>query len=338
MKYIFMLVLVFALFSCGKTEKKPVTKEVVNTLDELQSKANAIFGTLPKQADNPENPITEAKVSLGKKLFFDTILSKDGNISCNSCHNLDTWGVDNEPTSLGDGGQRGGRNSPTVLNAALDFTQFWDGREPDVEAQAGGPILNPIEMAMPSKEAVIERLSAHHEYPALFELAFGKESVSYDNLQRAIGVFERTLITPSRFDEYLRGDKNAMSDDEKNGLKLFIDSGCVACHSGPNLGGKMFQKFGLVAGNYWEHTGSKEVDEGRFVVTGNEADKYVFKVPGLRNIEKTAPYFHDGSVNDLSVAVDIMAKLQLGRQLKEEEISLIVTFLSSLTGETPSNK
>lgn len=319
-----------------KKDKKQESQESVQT--ELQIKANKYFAPLPEVAENPDNPLSEAKIKLGKTLYFDTRLSKDGNNSCNSCHNLETYGVDNLPTSPGDAGKNGDRNSPTVLNAALHFSQFWDGRNKDVEEQAGGPILNPVEMAIPSEEFLIKRLSEVEEYKVMFSDAYPDEEdpLSYQNLTKAIAAFERTLLTPSKFDQFLKGDADALTENEKKGLETFIDVGCIICHSGTVLGGNMFQKFGLF-GDYWEHTVSDAIDEGRFTETGNDQDKYIFKVPSLRNIEKTYPYFHDGSVNDLTDAVGIMSKLELNKNLSEEEISDIIAFLESLTGEVVYN-
>jgi cytochrome c peroxidase len=296
-----------------------------------------LFGTLPEVAENVDNPITKEKVELGKMLFFDVRLSKDNTQSCNTCHNLNTFGVDNNSFSAGNDGGLGGRNSPTVLNAALHIAQFWDGREPDVEAQAGGPILNPVEMAMPSEEAVLKRLSGIEEYVKLFGKAFPEEetSITYDNLKKAIGAFERKLITPTKFDDYIAGNDDALSSDEKEGLQTYINSGCVTCHRGNLLGGKMYQKFGLYA-DYWDFTKSEKIDNGKFDVTQNEADKYIFKVPSLRNIEKTAPYFHDGSVQELPDAIRIMAKVQVNKDLSDEEVNKIIIFLNTLTGEVPS--
>ena len=210
---------------------------------DLGKTARMIFQPLPKNAENPKNKSTEAKLILGKKLYFEKQLSKDNTQSCNTCHNLDTYGVDNQALSKGNDGGLGGRNSPTVLNAALHISQFWDGREPDVEAQAGGPILNPVEMAMPSEEAVVKRLSGMKEYPELFAKAFPKKpKITYNNLKMALGAFERKLITPSKFDIYLKGDDQALTNQEKAGLKTFIETGCVACHIGPLLGGNMYQR------------------------------------------------------------------------------------------------
>lgn len=336
-KLILLGLVVVALVSCNETVKTEVVEEiVVDQFEGLQEQAKAFFGELPAVAENPENPITEEKVALGKKLYFDVILSKDQTQSCNTCHDLNTYGVDNLPTSKGDDGSQGTRNSPTVLNAALHTTQFWDGREPDVEAQAGGPVLNPVEMAMPSEESVVKRLKAVPEYKEMFAKAFGEdESVSYDNMKKAIGAFERKLITPSKFDDYLAGNKDAFSDAEKQGLKTYIEVGCITCHMGNVLGGNMFQKFALF-GNYWGLTKSEVIDNGRFDVTQKESDRYFFKVPSLRNIEHTGPYFHDGSVADLGESVKIMAIAELNKELSDKQVNEIVTFLKTLNGDVPA--
>jgi len=220
----------------------------------------------------------------------------------------------------------------------LHMAQFWDGREPDVEAQAGGPILNPVEMAMPSQEAVVKRLSEIQEYVDMFAAAYPNDEspITYDNLKQAIGAFERKLITPSKFDAYMKGEDNALNFQEKRGLQTFIDVGCVTCHAGNLLGGTSYQKFG-VYGNYWDHTKSENIDKGRFDVTKKEMDMYMFKVPSLRNVEKTAPYFHDGSIADLREAVKIMAKVQSNKELTFDQTSDIVAFLNSLTGEIPAD-
>lgn len=244
--------------------------------------------------------------------------------------------VDNEVTSVGDAGKRGGRNSPTVLNAALHAFQFWDGRAKDVEEQAGGPILNPIEMAIPSKEFMVKKLKEVALYQKQFAAAFpnDKDPITYANLTKAIAAFERTLITPSRFDKYLGGDQSALTADEKNGLQTFVKSGCTACHIGATLGGTMFQKFGLV-NDYRPLTGSKGNDQGRKDLTKQDADRDMFKVPSLRNITKTHPYFHDGSVADLATAIKVMGKAQLNKDLTDAEISSIVTFLNTLEADVP---
>lgn len=329
------------LVACSSSDEKVETTAVEKeaeapALTSLQVKAQSMFGELPTNAETKEYQLSPEKIALGKKLYFDNRLSKNNTISCNSCHNLENGtGVDNLAFSPGnDKGSFGGRNAPTTLNAALHMTQFWDGRAKDVEEQAGGPILNPVEMAMPSKEAVIDRLAKIEEYPAMFSFAFPDdgEALNYRNIEIAIGAFERTLLTPSKFDDFSNGDANALTTEEQKGLETFISVGCISCHMGNTFGGQIYQKFG-VYGDYWELTKSKKVDEGRFEVTQNEADKYIFKVPSLRNIAKTAPYFHDGSVENLGEAITIMAKTQLDKELSEEETKNMVAFLKTLSGE-----
>jgi cytochrome c peroxidase len=290
------------------------------------------FAPLPENAATAEYPLTPERVALGKKLYFDTRLSINNKLSCNSCHNLATFGVDNEPTSPGHEGKRGGRNSPTAFNAALHVAQFWDGRAKDVEAQALGPILNPGEMGMPSEVEVMKRLSADPKTVEEFKAAFPGEAtpLTYANIGKAIGAFERTLITPSRFDAFLKGDEKALTPAEKAGGKLFVQTGCTACHMGATMGGQMYQKLGLVK-DY------PTKDMGRFEVTKNEADKKFFKVPSLRNVAKTGPYYHDGSIKTLEEAVSKMGEYQLGKQLSKEEVDSIVTFLGSLTGTPPKS-
>lgn len=290
------------------------------------------FQPLPEVASSPDHPSSPQKIALGRSLYLDTRLSKNDKLSCNSCHRLETFGVDNEPTSPGHEGKRGGRNSPSSFNAALHTAQFWDGRAKDVEAQALGPILNPIEMGMASEAQVVEKLKKDPKTVAAFKAAFPNEAepLTYKNIGEAIGAFERTLITPSRFDSYLKGDNNAITSEEKAGGELFVRTGCTACHMGSTLGGQLYQKLGLVK-DY------PTTDMGRFEVTKNEADKKVFKVPSLRNVAKTGPYFHDGSVTTLEEAVSKMGEYQLGKQLSESEVASIVTFLNSLTGSLPAS-
>lgn len=328
----------FSLFACGGGENKDnQPQEETSAKSELLTKAQTMFAVLPTSIDNPDNPVTPEKVALGKKLYYDTRLSKEGKNSCNSCHNLKTYGVDNLPFSPGDKGEFGGRNSPTVLNAAFHFVQFWDGRAKDVEEQAAGPIVNPVEMAMPSADFLEKRLNGIAEYKSEFKTVFpDAKKITISDIAKAIGAFERTLITPSRFDDYMAGKVDALNDQEKEGLKKFMDNGCITCHAGAQLGGNMFQKFG-VHKPYWEATGSKKKDEGKFEVTAIESDKYFFKVPGLRNIEKTWPYFHDGSVEKLEEAVSIMADVQLNKKLSEGDVNDIVAFLKTLTGEVPKS-
>jgi cytochrome c peroxidase len=328
-------VMATALVACAQPESQPNNVAAASST-ELLEKANVRFDPLPAAAPNPDNPVTEAKVALGKELYYDTRLSKEGNISCNSCHDLATFGVDNQPTSEGDDGTLGGRNSPTVLNAAFHLAQFWDGRAADVEEQAGMPILNPVEMAIPSEEFLVDRLAATERYPTHFAEAFpdDEEPLTYANIRNALAAFERTLLTPTRFDAFLEGDLDALTAREKAGLEKFMQLGCTTCHNGVNVGAASFQKFGL-RDDYWVHTGSETKDEGRMAVTADEADRYVFRVASLRNIEKTAPYFHDGSVETLEEAIRVMVDVQLGVALTDEEVESLAAFLRSLTGEVP---
>jgi len=337
MKNLFLLLFAAVIFmSCGGGQQSTETEQIAEEFAGLQAKSNTFFGQFPSAAPNEANPSSEAKILLGHTLYFDNRLSKEGNISCNSCHNLETYGVDNLPTSPGDDGTLGTRNSPTVLNAALHISQFWDGREPDVEAQAGGPVLNPVEMAMPNEAFVMDRLKGIEGYKELFTNAYpGEEDpYTYHNLKNAIGVFERELLTPSKFDMYQAGNVSELSNSEQKGLQTFIDQGCITCHMGTLLGGSMYQKMGLFA-NYAETIGSEKDDLGKFEVTEKENDKYMFKVPSLRNIAQTGPYFHDGAVESLSESVKIMGKIQLNKDLTDEQVGEIVTFLKTLTGEVP---
>jgi len=296
---------------------------------ELQVKqAAALFGPLPEAATTPDNPLSEAKIDLGRLLYYDARLSKNHDISCNSCHPLDRFGVDGEPTSPGHRGQRGDRNSPSVYNAALHVAQFWDGRAPDVEAQAKGPVLNPVEMASASDEAVVAVLRSIPGYASAFEKAFpdDPQPIRFDNMAKAIGAFERKLMTPGRFDRFVQGDPEALDAEERKGLETFVAVGCASCHMGPALGGRFFRKLGLVFPYETE-------DVGREKVTGEKSDRHVFKVPSLRNVAETGPYFHDGSIESLGEAVRLMAYHQLGREIDDQQISEIVVFLESLTGE-----
>ncbi len=276
----------------------------------------------------PKNP---AMVELGKKLYFDPRLSKSGFISCNSCHNLSMGGTDNLKTSIGHNWQQGPINSPTVLNSSMNLAQFWDGRAKDLKAQAGGPIANPGEMAF-THELAIDMLNSIPAYKAEFKSVFGKDAANIDMVTDAIAAFEETLTTPhSRFDKWLKGQKNALSKTEIEGYTLFKDSGCTACHYGPAVGGNSFQKMGLVA-----KYDTKNKAQGVAGLTGKDADRMTFKVPTLRNVEMTYPYFHDGEADTLEKAVDIMGKLQVGRAYTPDEIAKIVAFLKTLTGMQPT--
>jgi cytochrome c peroxidase len=290
-------------------------------------------------ASEPVEPIkppvikNAGMVELGKKLYFDPRLSMSGFISCNSCHNLSMGGTDNLETSIGHNWQQGPINSPTVLNSSLSLAQFWDGRAPDLKAQAGGPIANPGEMAF-THELAVGVLNSIPAYKAEFKSVFGKDTATIDMVTDAIAAFEETLVTPdSRFDKWLKGDKKAITKTELEGYQLFKESGCTACHYGPAMGGQSFQKMGLV-----KEYDTKSKVQGVAGLTGKDADRMKFKVPTLRNVEMTYPYFHDGAVWTLEEAVDIMGKLQLGRTYSKEEIEKIVAFLKTLTGKQPDFK
>ncbi len=319
MRYCAALLLACCVVACQRQEV---------TVDRAQL---AAFAPLPDALPSDANPITPAKVELGWRLYYETQLSADGTQSCNSCHLLDAYGADGQPVSTGVTGQQGGRNAPTVYNAAGHIAQFWDGRAADVEEQAKGPILNPIEMAMPSEQAVLRRLAKIKGYREAFEEAFpgDRNPLTYDNVGRAIGAFERQLLTPARWDAYLAGDETALTPAEKRGLNEFLAAGCQACHNGPYMGGRMFQRMGVV--EPWA-----DDDPGRFEVTKNPADSMVFKVPSLRNVMQTAPYFNGGEVATTDQAVELMAHHQLGKELTTEQITSILTFLGSLTGTVPS--
>lgn len=301
----------------------------------IRERASKLFGVLPQEFPNKDNAGSEAKISLGRMLYYDGRLSKTGEISCNSCHMLDKYGVDNNPTSPGHDGTRGDRNSPTVYNAAGHLAQFWDGRAADVEAQAKGPVLNPIEMGMPDEASVVAVLAGIPGYVEAFGAAFpdAADPVTYDNMANAIGAFERKLVTPAPIDKFLAGEDAALSEQALAGFQLFMDTDCQSCHSGFNFGGSMYQKLGT------EKPWPGLKDDGRAAVTGDERDKHVFKVPSLRNIDKTGPYLHDGSIASLPDMVNKMAEHQTkrGKPFSEEELAQMLAFLGALTGELPSD-
>lgn len=290
-------------------------------------------------AGEPIQPIAPAKVTnpamveLGKQLFFDPRLSKSGFISCNSCHNLSMGGTDNLKSSIGHNWNQGPINAPTVLNSCMNVAQFWDGRAKDLQAQAGGPIANPGEMAS-NHALAVEVLQSIPGYVTEFKKTFGTDKVTIEEVTKAIASFEETLVTPnSRFDKWLKGDKKALSANEVAGYQLFKDSGCVACHNGPAVGGNSFQKMGVV-----EPYKASSPAEGRVAVTKDEADRFKFKVPTLRNVELTYPYFHDGAAKTLGEAVDTMGRIQLGKKFSADENAKIVAFLKTLTGDQPDFK
>jgi len=297
--------------------------------------------SLPKEAPAPaDNPTTEAKVELGQMLYHDPRLSSTGTVSCASCHNTMLGGEDNRPNSMGVNGQTGGRSAPTVWNAAFNTVQFWDGRAGSLEEQAAGPVTNPIEMGMKSWDDVVARLKSIEGYQQAFEQAFGKDSISKDNATKAIAAYERTLITPnSPYDKYVEGDKSAMTEQQVRGMEKAVELGCTSCHSGPAFNGAgAFQRFPVNTNAYFEAQYHFSKDNGLAEVTKKPADEHMWKVPTLRNVALTAPYFHNGSVKTLDKAVTLMAKLQLGKDLSKEEVADIVAFLGALTGEFPKQK
>ncbi len=302
---------------------------------DLRETALATFKPLPSTTPAvANNAITPEKIALGKALFFDPRISASGVFSCNSCHNLATGGDDNLETSIGHGWQKGPRNAPTALNAVFNIAQFWDGRAEDLKAQAKGPVQAGVEMANTPGQ-VVATLKSMPQYVAWFKAAFpGEEDpVTFDNFAKAIEAFEATLITPAPFDAWLNGDDGAISTEQKQGLALFMDKGCSSCHSGINVGGEGYFPFGLI-----EKPGADvlpENDKGRFAVTNTADDSYVFRAAPLRNVALTAPYFHSGKVWNLRQAVAVMGTAQLGEELNDEEVTLIVAFLDSLTGKMP---
>jgi cytochrome c peroxidase len=332
----------------GACDRKDDSRELLETLEKAsirpahaapaaaQDRVNPRllrrFEPLRKRMDIETDAALSARIDLGRKLYYDARLSKNHDFSCNSCHKLDQYGADGEITSPGHRGQRGTRNSPTVYNAAGLSSQFWDGRAATIEEQAAGPLLNPVEMAMPDGAAVVRVVKSMPEYVEAFRAAFpaAKDPVTFENVGRAIGAFERGLTTPSRWDDFLQGNKAALSEAEIDGFKAFTNLGCMVCHTGELIGGSMYQKVGAVVP--WPN----QTDPGRYVVTKNEADRMMFRVPTLRNVARTAPYFHDGSAKTLPDAVRMMGKHQLGIDLKDAETTSIVAWLESLTGALPT--
>ncbi len=300
---------------------------------ELLKKARQYFTPLPELFPSDENPLTPEKIKLGKILFYEKRVSIDGTTSCAKCHPIGYYGTDKLPKSRGNFSKENPRNAPTVLNSAGQITQHWIGDRKDVEDQAKRALLGKGSFGAPSYEWVEQKLKGIKGYKELFKKAFpeDKNPITVDNYAKAIGAWERTLSTPSRFDKFLNGHVSALTKQEKRGLDTFISIGCASCHTGSLVGGTMYQKFGLLE-PYWKYTKSKKIDEGRFNVTKKEEDKYVFKVPPLRNVEMTAPYFHDGSVKDLKKAIWIMGKVQLGKDLSKQQVEDIEAFLKSLTG------
>jgi len=304
----------------------------------LLKQAKTIFGPLPQVMTFKKNPITPQKVQLGKILFYETRISVDGTVSCARCHPIGLYAADGLRKAVGNNCKINPRNAPTILNAAGQISAHWIGNRADVEDQAKQSVIGPPSFGMPSYEAVENKLKEIRGYTDLFEKAFPGEAnpITVDNFAKSVGAFERTLVTPSAFDAFVKGDRTALKALQKRGLKAFMEIGCMTCHSSAYFGGQMYEEFGVVE-PYWKYTKSDPIDEGRYAVTKSEADKYVFKVPVLRNVEKTAPYFHDGSVGKLENAVWIMAKIQLGKDLGKTQVEDVVTFLKSLTGKIPED-
>jgi cytochrome c peroxidase len=322
MKFLVIVLTLIALVlsSCGDSERTEYKQQVL-------AKAKNIFAVLPDKMPGSEND-TPDRIALGKKLYFEDRLSLNDDVSCNFCHDIQgEAGVDNLPLSEGTTGEDGARNSNTVLNSGFQIVQFWDGRAKDLKEQAGGPILNPVEMAMPDTASVEKKIKGIDEYKPLFEKSFGAgdDKITFDNITEAIAAFERTLITHDRFDDFLKGNTRSLSVEEVEGLELFITKTCITCHTGPLLGGNMFQKAGLVKPY------KNQEDLGRFDVTKSEADKFMFKVPTLRNVALTAPYMHDGGMETLEETVKLMADIQLNQQLTDVEVKKIVAFMNSLS-------
>ena len=300
---------------------------------QVNTEALQLFAPLPAVMSSLDNPVTDAKVKLGRILYYDPRLSANQKISCNSCHPLDAYGAESKSVSTGFKNQQGKRNAPTVYNAAGHFVQFWDGRAPTVEEQAKGPITNPVEMAMPSNAAAVEVIKSMPDYVALFHVAFPKETdpITYNNMALAIGAFERGLVTPSAWDAFIQGDQSALTDAQKSGFNTFAATGCQWCHAGPYVGGSAYQKLGVV--KPWPN----QDDQGVYQLTKDDVDKMVFKVPSLRNIKRTGPYFHDGSVATLHRAIRNMAVHQRGVTLTDAQVKSIEAWMDSLTGPIPAS-
>ena len=336
--FLFITILLLAALGVFLSSRnvKPTKINISHVESELLNKARIYLDSLPPLKELSGDQVALNRIELGEKLFRDTRLSENETKSCNSCHVLENYGVDNESTSPGFRNVKGSRNTPSVYNATFALAQFWDGRAADLKEQAKSPIFDKVEMGMPDEQTLIARLAKDPDYEDMFASAFpdSDQALTLENLTTAIEAFEERLVTYSRFDKYLDGDINALTEKEKRGLNSFIDRGCIPCHSGSATGGNMYQAFPQV-GQMSDYTGKPNQDQGRYDHTNMPGDKKLFKVPSLRNVARTAPYFHDGSVADLHQAVRIMAKAQLNTDLPEEEVEDIVAFLHSLTGELP---
>jgi len=318
-------------FGCKKATTEDFSKQPVPEKSELAKKAENFFKSIStvEYASIPQN-----KIDLGKKLFFDKTLSKSEAISCNSCHNLATFGVDNKVFSIGDNKELNVRNSPSVIYASLNAMQFWDGHAKTLEEQAGESLLNPVQNGIPDAAFLEKKLRAIPEYQTLFKKVYPNdaEPITFANITNVIGDFERQLLPKSKFDDYLDGNENTLNEQEKKGLNAFMDNGCTTCHSGVAIGGQLMQKLGLY-GEYSKLTNSQKVDMGLYERTKKEGDQYMFKVANLRNVEKTYPYFHDGSVASLKEAIIIMGKLQVNKEISDADAKDIQAFLKTLTSD-----
>ena len=325
------MIALLALLACSGGEKvsEPVNPQITDAVTQVTPQELAAFSPLPANFFPEGKQASPELIFLGEKLFNERLLSADADISCASCHTLATGGVDGKQFSDGHRGAKTGRNSPTVLNAAGHTAQFWDGRAPDVESQALGPILAAGEMGMPNEDTVVRVLKEDPKYIEGFKAAFPgeKDPLTFKNVGVAIGAYERTLVTSSRWDDFLSGDQSALTEEEKKGFKEFSSAGCGACHNGQLLGGQTFMKLGLAVP--WPN----QSDLGKFALTNNESDKMVFKVPSLRNSALTAPYFHDGSAKTLPEAVKLMGHHQLGREISDAQAQSIATWLGSTSGK-----
>ncbi|HUI93498.1 MAG TPA: cytochrome c peroxidase [Chitinivibrionales bacterium] len=329
---------VFPIFFGGVSLAAPTAAGAGENDSGLMEIALRTFGVLPAVMASPKNDVTPEKTFLGRILFFETRISKDGTASCSRCHLFGLYGTDGLPLAIGNSCKVNPRNAPTVFNAAAQISAHWVGNRTDVEDQAKQALVGPVSLGMPSYDSAMKVLKSIPGYPPLFRAAFPKSAdpVTPENFALAIGAFERTLVTPGPLDTFENGDASALSAAQKTGMNVFIVAGCSNCHNGPYLGGQEYKKFGIKE-PYWISTKSATKDLGRFIVTGDESDKYVFKVPVLRNIAMTAPYFHDGSVASLDTAVRIMARVQLDKELSEMQVSDVMAFFNALTGTIPDS-
>jgi cytochrome c peroxidase len=330
-----ILLLLSAFIACQQKHEKTVFLPSDSKEDSaLVTKAKEYFKALTLRSEIVTDPVKGSRVKLGHMLFYDPRISKSGTTSCNSCHNLSTYGVDNLAAAQSPEGNPAGRNAPSVFNAALHNMYFWDGRALSMEEQPGKMVLNPDELSVPHLGFIVNRLRSDSIYPSLFAAAFpdDKLPVSFTNLKKAIAAFEKTMLTPSKFDDFMNGNLTALNAEEKAGLAVFMDAGCANCHNGVGIGGSSMQRFGIFT-DYRTVTHSRVDDEGKLRISGDTKDKDVFKVPGLRNVEMTYPYFHDGIIANLDSTVKIMAKVELNKNFSVAELKNVVAFLRTLTGD-----